>query len=330
MTYFHVAKVPEVYTRHVEWKLHFAAPCWKLQLFLFMCLQTEHSSEDPSQDKKESEVEEAAAIIAQRTSNPREFFKQREKAVTCSLDTSPVSSHRTGRLDSPFLKQQHSVCVSSPSSSRIPEPLDDPNEGFEAISPTPIPKIAIQEEKDDNSEKEWAPESPERVPVQESEPDQTDVPQAHPTELKSTVVEDTLLDMWESSPAPTITPCQAPHIMDLMGDADSAPSLPQPLLSFDDVPDVTLCPSAEDVPSSLVDVTESHHMTLSYQPASDSQELDENQELLTNGDSLLKEGTQKSISHAGTRTLWWTMTTNRTGDQNERLPGKEKNNKHFY
>ncbi|XP_027033067.1 drebrin isoform X2 [Tachysurus fulvidraco] len=257
-------------------------------------LTTEPSSDDLSLDKKESEVEEAAAIIAQRTSNPREFFKQKEKAVSSSLDTSPIMSHRTGRLDSPFLRQQHSVSVSCTSSSRTLGPFDDSAEGVQAASPTPIPKIAIQEDKDDNSEKEWAPESPERVPVQESEPVQTEVPQEHPTELKSTSAEDTLLDMWESSPAPTATPCQAPHIMDLMGDADSSPSLPQPLLSFDDVPDAPLCPSAEDAPSSLVDVTESHHMTLSYQQASDSQEMEESQEMLTNGDSLLKEGTQAS------------------------------------
>lgn len=129
--------------------------------------------------------------------------------------------------------------------------------------------------------------------MQESEPVQTDVPEAHP---QSTSAEDTLLDMWESSPVPTATatPCHAGDIMDLMGDAESSPSLPQPLLSFDDVPEVPLCPSAEDAPSSLVDVSGSHHMTLSYQQASDSQELDENQELLTNGDSLLKEGTQVS------------------------------------
>ncbi|XP_027033073.1 drebrin isoform X8 [Tachysurus fulvidraco] len=222
--------------------------------------------EEAKERSRPQSLTEAAAIIAQRTSNPREFFKQKEKAVSSSLDTSPIMSHRT----------------------------DDSAEGVQAASPTPIPKIAIQEDKDDNSEKEWAPESPERVPVQESEPVQTEVPQEHPTELKSTSAEDTLLDMWESSPAPTATPCQAPHIMDLMGDADSSPSLPQPLLSFDDVPDAPLCPSAEDAPSSLVDVTESHHMTLSYQQASDSQEMEESQEMLTNGDSLLKEGTQAS------------------------------------
>lgn len=32
---------------------------------------------------------------------------------------------------------------------------DDSAEGVSAPSPTPIPKIAIQEEKDDNSQKEW-------------------------------------------------------------------------------------------------------------------------------------------------------------------------------
>ncbi|MBN3320597.1 DREB protein, partial [Atractosteus spatula] len=59
-------------------------------------LFVEPENESSAQDRKESEVEEAAAIIAQRTENPREFFKQREKAVACSFDSSPVSGHRTG------------------------------------------------------------------------------------------------------------------------------------------------------------------------------------------------------------------------------------------
>lgn len=41
-------------------------------------------------------VQEAKAIIAQRSWNPREFFKQKERAMTISVDTSPVSVHRTG------------------------------------------------------------------------------------------------------------------------------------------------------------------------------------------------------------------------------------------
>ncbi|XP_036443342.1 drebrin isoform X2 [Colossoma macropomum] len=243
-------------------------------------LITEPSNDDPSQEKKETEVEEAAAIIAQRTSNPREFFKQKEKAVVTSVDTSPVATHRT----------------------------DDSAEGISdmaAVSPTPIPKIAIQEDKEDTSCKEWVPESPERAPVQESGPNkpvQSVAPQARSTDPS----EDSLLDLWESDPPPTASPSQPTHIMDLMGDtpeplqAASSPNLPQPLLSFDETPDTTFCPGPEDDPSSLVDVAGPHQMTLSYQQAlqhasgSDSQELDDSQLLMTNGDTLLKEGTQAS------------------------------------
>uniref|UniRef100_A0A3B4E238 Drebrin n=1 Tax=Pygocentrus nattereri TaxID=42514 RepID=A0A3B4E238_PYGNA len=224
-------------------------------------------------------VREAAAIIAQRTSNPREFFKQKEKAVASSVDTSPVATHRT----------------------------DDSAEGIPdmaAVFPTPIPKIAIQEDKEDTSCKEWG-KSPERAPVQESSPNkpvQSVAPQARSTDPS----EDSLLDLWESGPPPATAPSQATHIMDLMGDAPeplqaaSSPNLPQPLLSFDETPDTTFCPGPEDDPSSLVDVAGPHQMTLSYQQAlqhasgSDSQELDDSQLLMTNGDTLLKEGTQAS------------------------------------
>ncbi|XP_072518356.1 drebrin isoform X1 [Salminus brasiliensis] len=278
-------------------------------------LITEPSYEDPSLEKKETEVEEAAAIIAQRTSNPREYFKQREKAVASSVDTSPVATHRTGRLDSPFLRQQHSPCEPSPPPPRTPPhvrrqqqpgPPGLSERNMAAVSPTPIPKIAIQEEKEDTSCKEWAaPESPQRSPVQESgptKPVQSVAPQTRSTDPS----EDSLLDLWESGPAPATAPSQATHIMDLMDDvqepleAASSPSLPQPLLSFDETPDTTFCPGPEDDPSSLVDVAGPHQMTLSYQQAlqhasgTDSQELDDSQLLITNGDTLLKEGTQAS------------------------------------
>lgn len=41
--------------------------------------------------------QEAKAIIAQRSDNPREFFKNKERAMVTSVDTSPVSIHRTGK-----------------------------------------------------------------------------------------------------------------------------------------------------------------------------------------------------------------------------------------
>nr|XP_055037176.1 drebrin isoform X5 [Misgurnus anguillicaudatus] len=236
-----------------------------------LIVRTEPSNED-SGDKKESEVEEAAAIIAQRPDNPREYFKQRERALANSVDVSPVTTHRTGIL----ARSMTTGC-------------------------TPIPKIAIQEEKDDFFRKEFDFESPKQTPMQESD----FVSTAESTSPRVNT-DDSLLDMWDSGPAPATAPSQAAHIMDLMDDvpephfAGSSPSLPQPLMSFDEVPDVSFCITTEDDPSSLVDVAGSDQMTLSYQQAlqhasaTDSQDMDDGQLLLTNGDSLLKEGTQAS------------------------------------
>ncbi|XP_057215537.1 drebrin isoform X6 [Triplophysa rosa] len=237
-----------------------------------LIVRTEASYDDPSLEKKESEVEEAAAIIAQRPDNPREFFKQRERVLANSVDVSPVTTHRTGILE----RSMTTGC-------------------------SPIPKISIQEEKDDFFRKDFAFESPKQTPTQESEIIKT--PESIPPQVNT---DDSLLDLWDSGPAPATAPSQAAHIMDLMEDtpephlAGSSPSLPQPLMSFDEVPDAPYCTTTEDDPSSLVDVAGPDQMTLSYQQAlqhasgSDSQEMDDGQLLLTNGDSLLKEGTQAS------------------------------------
>ncbi|KAG1969960.1 drebrin isoform X5 [Pimephales promelas] len=239
-----------------------------------LIVRTEPSCEDPNLEKKESEVEEAAAIIAQRPDNPREYFKQRERAIANSVDISPVSTHRTDDCTEGLLERSMTTGC------------------------TPIPKIAIQE--DDFFRKEFAFDTPKQTPVQESGFSKTS-----PSASRST--DDSLLDLWDSSPAAASAPSQTPaHIMDLMEDTPeprvpgSSPALPQPLMSFDEVPDAPYCTGPEDDPSSLVDVSGPHQMTLSYQQAlqhasgSGSQDMDDGQLLLTNGDSLLKEGTQAS------------------------------------
>ncbi|XP_028838311.1 drebrin isoform X2 [Denticeps clupeoides] len=286
-------------------------------------LKTEPSHDDPTLEKKESEVEEAAAIIAQRTENPREFFKLREKAGSISKsDNSPGPPHRAGRLDSPFLKQQHSPCEPSPPPTRAAPPVRPqpglPDDVIDEISErnmtpvSPIPKIVttpFQEDTDDASPKDWEPEPKQRTPVQESTPPrpvQSVAPQIREEEPVATET-DNLLDLWESSPAPASAPSHAPHIMDLMEDlpvaepAIPSSNLPRPLLSFDETPDPPVSSfMAEDDPASLVDVAGPDQMTLSYQQAlehasgSDSQDMDDGQLLMTNGDSLLKEGTQAS------------------------------------
>ncbi|NXW48658.1 DREB protein, partial [Nyctiprogne leucopyga] len=82
----------------------------------------EQQEEDDRQHlrKSESEVEEAAAIIAQRPDNPREFFKQQERVASGSTDAVSPGSHRTGRLHCPFIKTADSGPPSSSSSSSSP------------------------------------------------------------------------------------------------------------------------------------------------------------------------------------------------------------------
>ncbi|XP_036379226.1 drebrin isoform X5 [Megalops cyprinoides] len=204
-------------------------------------LITVESCEDSAQDKRESEVEEAAAIIAQRSENPRDFFKQKERAVASGVDSSPVPTQRT------------------------------------------------------------APESEQRAPVQESaqsKPTQSVAPQArvtnaspsdHPFQQEA----DSQLDLWETSGPPAGTaPLQTAHLVDLMGDspepstAGAAPALPQPLLSFDELP--------EPPDASGPQMTLSYQHALQHASGSGSQDLDDGQLLMTNGEMLLKEGTQAS------------------------------------
>lgn len=262
----------------------------------------EPSYEDPNQEKRESEVEEAKAIIAQRSGNPREFFKQKEKAVSISLDTCPLSVHRPDG--------------------------EDGNAGSAERSTAAIPKIVttpIQLDRDVGCSNSWG-SSPKRsspdpspVPVQESssKPVQSVAPQSRDSSSFSMPhVNDDIfssgfrtVNLWDSAPASGPASGQAPsqssELVDLMSDSAEPHPQPrtQPLLSFDEFADGdSFCsgPVADDDPSSLVDTTGSHPMTLSYQHAlqhaagrdSANQELEDG--LLTNGDRLLKEGTQAS------------------------------------
>uniref|UniRef100_A0A3Q0SJ54 Drebrin n=1 Tax=Amphilophus citrinellus TaxID=61819 RepID=A0A3Q0SJ54_AMPCI len=252
---------------------------------------TEPSIEDLNLDKKESEVEEAKAIIAQRSGNPREFFKQKERAMTISVDTSPVSIHRTADND------------------------DDAGTECNMATMSPIPKIVTTPIKEDFSRDEEEdhsmPKQEQKPPVQESTPTKP-VQSVAPQARNSSGFEsgtDSLVDLWDGGSGPPANIAQTTEssdLVDLMGDVTlpstaAASGRPQPLLSFDEMMDGTFCsgPGAEDNPSSLVDVTGSDQMTLSYQHAlqhasGEGQELDDGQLLMTNGEALLKEGTQAS------------------------------------
>lgn len=98
--------------------------------------------------KSESEVEEAAAIIAQRPDNPREFFKQQERVASASAGSCDVPSpfnHRPGsHLDShrrmaptpiPARSPSDSSTASTPVTERIEKALDE----VTSSQPPPLP-----------------------------------------------------------------------------------------------------------------------------------------------------------------------------------------------
>ncbi|XP_008331583.1 drebrin isoform X2 [Cynoglossus semilaevis] len=261
-----------------------------------MTLVTEPSLEDQGVEKKESEVEEAKAIIAQRSGNPREFFKQKERALTVSVDTSPVSVHRAGgdvvdvdddRCDD-RCGAAGSVVPTIHVTASIKNDLGQEDDGQVAfdLSPKPEHEAAAQE-------------------ATPSKPVHSVAPRGRDSAWDSGT--DKPVDLWDSSSAPPTN--------SLIGDANdvlrssalnaasaTAPGgRPQPLLSFDDTVDGSFCSSggAEDEPSSLVDVTGSDHMTLSYQhalqhAAGEGAELEDGDQLMTNGETFLKEGLQAS------------------------------------
>ncbi|XP_036975279.1 drebrin isoform X5 [Acanthopagrus latus] len=256
-------------------------------------IAAEPSIEDLNLDKKETEVEEAKAIIAQRSGNPREFFKQKERAMTISCDTSPISVHRTGDDDDEASIERNMAAVSP-----IPK-----------IVTTPIKEDFSREDEDSRDEWDSMSKPEQKPPVQESTPSkpvQSVAPQARDSGSFNVwdAGTDSLVNLWDSSSGPPPNTSQTSNLVDLMGDSvppssATASGKPQPLVSFDDMVDGTFGSAAEDDPSSLVDVTASDQMTLSYQHAlqhasMEGPDLDDGQLLMTNGETLLKEGTQAS------------------------------------
>lgn len=119
---------------------------------------------------------------------------------------------------------------------------------------------------------------------------------------------DNLVEIWDSNCKSKPDEDPSSQLVDLMGDgeplsgtAEASGARPQPLLSFDDMIDGTFCATGDlDEPQ----------MTLSYQHAlqhvsSQEPDLEDGQLLMTNGDSLLKEGTQ--VTH-----LHWTINNGQT------------------
>ncbi|XP_077596126.1 drebrin isoform X6 [Stigmatopora nigra] len=229
-------------------------------------LPAELSLDDLSLDKKESEVEEAKAIIAQRSGNPRDFFKQKERAMTISVDSSPVAVHRSGEHGGEQASVERNVAAVSP----IPQ-----------IVTTPIKEEANTES---DCAFDWEPKKEQKAPVQDwspNKPIQSVAPQAR----------EPFFSTWDSA---------SDHLIELTGDTTSPAATAvhsQPLLSFDEVTDGDSHTAAvvedEDEPTGPLDADATERMTLSYQRALQHAAADGNV-LMTNGDTLIKETTQAS------------------------------------
>ncbi|KAM3844226.1 drebrin [Vipera latastei] len=131
----------------------------------------QEDDEDRQQPKKsESEVEEAAAIIAQRPENPREFFRQQERVASASSET-PSPFNRTGSQTETHRKASASAsspCDSSTASTPVGEQIEralDEVTQQDALKDSSSPS---SEEAGMASATNWAPPSEEQ-PVEKAE-----------------------------------------------------------------------------------------------------------------------------------------------------------------
>ncbi|XP_059273456.1 drebrin isoform X2 [Mustela nigripes] len=148
--------------------------------------------EETQMKKSESEVEEAAAIIAQRPDNPREFFKQQERVASASAGSCDAPSpfnHRPGsHLDShrrmaptpiPTRSPSDSSTASTPIAEQIERALDEVTSSQPPPLPPPPPQEtqepgpSLDSEETSQEARSAAPESwasPTEEPPQAPEP----------------------------------------------------------------------------------------------------------------------------------------------------------------
>ncbi|KAM6222751.1 drebrin isoform 8-T8 [Rhynchocyon petersi] len=153
--------------------------------------------EETQMKKSESEVEEAAAIIAQRPDNPREFFKQQERVATASAGSCDVPSpfnHRPGsHLDShrrmaptpiPTRSPSDSSTASTPIAEQIERALDEVTSSQPPPMPPPLPPAQETQElstplESEETSKEVQAAVPQEEPLLAKEPSRV---QGSPTE----------------------------------------------------------------------------------------------------------------------------------------------------
>ncbi|KAM4676133.1 drebrin isoform 10-T10 [Discoglossus pictus] len=279
--------------------------------------------EAAEQKRTESEVEEAAAIIAQRTENPREFFRQAERATSDNIST--LLTPRTGEWqDMDEITPQNAVRSSSeagpphsPEKERRSSLGEEWNKALTteqpvqdgAWTPQGLSEDVFMETREDDGGFPAAPQltgSEEEAVMELGEVDLMSAAHPPPTQEATN-----LLDLWQNEePAQdstwadgyVATSHEESHTpQKVTGEVEACPPVPEDnLLNFEELPQppATFCDmEAEEDPQSIIHIEGPHQMTLSYQHAlqeASCHQPELTDSLMTNGETSQREGTQAS------------------------------------
>ncbi|XP_073423826.1 drebrin isoform X2 [Dendrobates tinctorius] len=258
--------------------------------------------------RTESEVEEAAAIIAQRTENPREFFKQQEKATDVNVSlltprTAVRSSSEAGPPRTPERERRNSLGEEWNKALSSEQTVQDG-----AWEPQGLTEDVFMETRDEDAGFPAAPQltgSEEAAVMELGEVDlMSDAPPPPTQEAPS------LLDLWQND-EPQESTWTDGNMMTSHADiqteqkplveTEACPPVPEDnLLNFEELPQPppTFCDmEAEEDPQSIIHIEGPHQMTLSYQHAlqeASCHQPELTDSLLTNGETSQREGTQAS------------------------------------
>ncbi|XP_075712601.1 drebrin isoform X2 [Rhinoderma darwinii] len=277
---------------------------------LFIPCQMDQRDDDEAAEQKraESEVEEAAAIIAQRTENPREFFKQQEKATDVNISlltprTAVRSSSEAGPPRTPEKERRSSLGEEWNKALSSEQTVQD-----SAWEPQGLAEDVFMETRDEDAGFPAAPQltgSEEEAVMELGEVDL--MSDAHPPPTQEAP---SLLDLWQNDepqePTWTDGNLMTTH-EDIqieqkpLGETEACPPVPEDnLLNFEELPQPppTFCDmEAEEDPQSIIHIEGPHQMTLSYQHAlqeASCHQPELTDSLLTNGETSQREGTQAS------------------------------------
>ncbi|CAH2277319.1 drebrin isoform 2 [Pelobates cultripes] len=259
--------------------------------------------------RTESEVEEAAAIIAQRTENPREFFKQQEKATSeCSPTfltprSTGRSSSEAGPPRSPETERRSSLGEEWTKAFSSEQPMQE-----SAWNPQGLAEDVFMETREEDAGFPAAPQltgNEEESVMEMGEVDLLADAHIPPAQESSN-----LLDLWQNDDAKEttwtdgnlLTSHSEVHVeQKVLGEQEVTPAVPEDnLLNFEELPQppATFCDmEAEEDPQSVIHIEGPHQMTLSYQHAlqeASCHQPELTEPLLTNGETPQREGTQAS------------------------------------